>query len=215
MEVRICHKWQPGNAHESGRKTGGITTLVPKHLNQQQVQHSFDLPSHVYVHIVHIHGTGIAVIHIYAPPGEQKKMADLLMDVWISHNLGGYPWIAAGDTNETQDGQIAAALEQLEGTCLSTGKATRFEGKTEIDWFSTSRPHRCRNLDVCDEFKLSDHKIVSLEMLTSAKPVQRFRFCPQPKWNKPSFFCRWISGKSSYNWLGRSLPMKLVSRWCD
>lgn len=63
----------------------------------------------------------------------------------------------------------------------------RFEGKTEIDWFSTSRPHRCSNLDVCDEFKLSDHKIVSLEMLTSAKPAQRFRFCPQPKWNKPSF----------------------------
>ena len=40
-------------------------------------------------------------------------MADLLMDVWISHNLGGYPWIVAGDTNETQDGHIAAALEQL------------------------------------------------------------------------------------------------------
>ena len=103
--------WQPGHAHESGRKTGGITTLVPKNLNQQPVQHSFDLPSHVYVHIVHIHGT--AVINIYAPPGEQKKMADLLMDVWISHNLGGYPWIVAGDTNETQDGHIAAALEQL------------------------------------------------------------------------------------------------------
>ena len=154
--------------------------MMPKRLNQQPVQCHL-----MYTCILYIHG--IAVINIYAPPGEQEKMADLLMDVWISHNLGGYPWIAAGDTNETQDGQIAAALEQLEGTCVSTGKATRFEGKADIDWFSTSRPRRWRNLDACDEFKFSDHKLVSLEMLTSAKPAQRFRFCPQPKWNKRSF----------------------------
>lgn len=47
----------------------------------------------------------------------------------------------------------------------------RFEGKTEIDWFSTSRPHRCSNLDVCDEFKLSKAS-AAFPVLSSAKMEQ-------------------------------------------
>lgn len=152
--------WQPGSPGEGGRSTGGITTLVPKHLNQQVIAMSEAMPQHVYIHVIHVHG--VAIINFYAPPGQQKAMADLFMDTWVRQRLGGYPWLAAGDSNETQEGHIAATMTQLDGVCLQTDIPTQWEGGLEIDWFATNRPQNCDRLTVDETQVLSEHKIVSL-----------------------------------------------------
>ena len=177
--------WQPGTQAEGGRRTGGITTLIPKHLNQQIMPMPEAVPQHVYMHGIHVHG--VAIINFYAPPGQQKAMADFFLDTWVRQRLGGYPWLAAGDSNETQVGHIAATMTQLEGVCLQTDIPTRWDGRLEIDWFATNRPHSCDHLTVDESQVLSDHKIVSLFMRVSCLPATRYRYKPQPVWKKPSF----------------------------
>ena len=63
--------WQPGTQAEGGRRTGGITTLIPKHLNQQIMPMPEAVPQHVYMHGIHVHG--VAIINFSAPPGQQKN----------------------------------------------------------------------------------------------------------------------------------------------
>ena len=176
--------WQPGSPGEGGRSTGGITTLVPKHLNQQVIAMSEAMPQHVYIHVIHVHG--VAIMNFYAPPGQQKAMADLFMDTWVRQRLGGYPWLAAGDSNETQEGHIAATMTQLGGVCLQTDIPTQWEGRLEIDWFATNRPQNCDRLTVDETQVLSDHIFFPFSCV-SCLPATRYRYKPQPVWKKQSF----------------------------
>ena len=177
--------WQPGKVHPSGRRTGGVTTLVPSSLSQQPVAPPQDLQAVVYLMITHIHD--YAVLNFYASPGCGKDMAELLTATFISHKLGGYPWVAAGDANEEPNHHIAASFTQFEGHVFSSGLATHFKGKKELDWFSTSRPQNCGQVTVHNSIKISDHKLVAMRVRTSTQPATRFRYPEHPRWNKPSF----------------------------
>ena len=175
--------WQPGKVHPSGRRTGG---MVPSSLSQQPIAPRQDLPADVYLMIIHIHD--YAVLNFYASPGCGKDMAELLTATFISHKLGGYPWVAAGDANEEPNHHIAASFTQCEGHVFSSGLATRFEGKEELDWFSTSRPSKSQTTNWLRwEFK----QALRPQHVSDTQSILGGKNRPFSRRNNGSHFCKW------------------------
>ena len=74
-----------GNQAEGGRRPGGITTVIPRHLNQQTIA--------MYLQFIHVQG--VATMHFLAPLGQQKAKADLFMHPWLRQRLGGLSLVSS------------------------------------------------------------------------------------------------------------------------
>eukprot|EP00438_Fugacium_kawagutii_P009490 Skav200300 [mRNA] locus=scaffold4329:63051:67384:+ [translate_table: standard] len=177
------HSGRPAGNH----RTGGVTTLVPKQFCQQPLQCPEEGYPNTYIAAVYVHQ--MALINCYAPPGEHATMAERLFDLVNSNNLDSYAWIMAGDWNEEPEeaSHSHAIITQLGGTSLPTHQNTRWEGSKELDWFATSRPSWCNHSQINNELAISDHKAVLLRISTPQAAPQRYRYRPQPRWNKPAF----------------------------
>ena len=123
----------------------------------------------------------MAVISFYAPPGEQKQMADFLTDLWIGQNLG----LQVGTPTKHQTATSPQPWNSWKAHVFHRTNFIRFEGKDEIDWFSSSidskacwvivKAWNSPTIRWC-HYKHANQFVAIAKMQTTAK-----------KWNKPSF----------------------------
>lgn len=115
-------------------------------------------------------------------------MSSRLCEFLVAANFTRSPWLAGGDANEEPlHSCIAPVLQQHNGECLQTGMHTRWNGRQKLDWLMTNKPLWCGRPEVNHDLCLSDHKAVKVQVNTQWSPTQRYRFCLQPSWRRPTF----------------------------
>ena len=113
-------------------------------------------------------------------------MCNLLVDIFAEISLDFlHRWLAIGDGNEIPgDSCIQTIIEANQGSILSTGIPTRFEGTHEIDWGVTNFSTGCKGCGPRDVV-LSDHKVV--QFLLTGFPLDLFygNIKTTFNWSKP------------------------------
>ena len=142
---------------------GGVVLLVSKQLPQTQTF----AESSVSSQIVAVQVGGAHVACCYAPPdrdGDNQAELCSLVTNWQQQAVTdqAQPWVMLGDFNEEPEGpRIGTHTSAFGGTALTLGRATRWEGKRELDYLISNRPlefDKAYHLD----YHLSDHIPVAI-----------------------------------------------------
>jgi len=89
----------------------------------------------------------------------------MFVDLFQGHGLTEVqPWVISGDFNEKpHDGVLGKLFEAYAGHYVGVGNPTRWDGNSEVDWFSTNRLQRVLQVDSCD-LHFSDHIPLRLKL---------------------------------------------------
>ena len=73
----------------------------------------------------------------------------MFVDLFQGHGLTEVqPWVISGDFNEKpHDGVLGKLFEAYAGHYVGVGNPTRWDGNSEVDWFSTNRLQRVLQVD--------------------------------------------------------------------
>ena len=103
-----------------------------------------------------------------------------------SHHMANLAWVVAGNYNDPPESSVLVQVLQAAhlAVVVGSGQGTRWQQKTPREiGCAASQADICAPA-VCETVHLSDH---TTTCQPRRPPLQRGRFKPQPRWEKPSF----------------------------
>ena len=144
---------------------GGVAVFVAKKCKSKLISHAHKEHSQ----LLWVAVQGLLLLNGFSPPGHedlpQHELAEMFVDLFQGHGLTEVqPWVIWGDFNEKpHDGVLGKLFEAYAGHYVGVGNPTRWDGNSEVDWFSTNRLQRVLQVDSCD-LHFSDHIPLRLKL---------------------------------------------------